>query len=514
MGALLFPCVFTFFVAVMVRAAWLCDDAYITFRTVDNFVNGYGLTWNTFERVQAFTHPLWMFLLSSAYAVSGEIYLTSILLGMAVSLLAVLLLCFGIARSWPGVICAVAILSLSRAFVDYTTSGLENPLTHLLLALFYGVFFSKWAAVKKVFPMALLLALGTLNRMDALLMFAPAMGWIMIEARSVKAVFLAALGLAPFALWEVFSVIYYGFPFPNTAYAKLNNGIESSLFYQQGIAYYISQAARDPLTLAIIVTAIPAPFFIKDKRSFFLSLGMLLYLLYIVRIGGDFMMGRFLTAPLFMAVMLLALLPWNWRQLPPLLLVTVGLSLLTPYPVLLNDAEYGVDRHKMPGNAFRDMRGVSDQRGFYYHATGLLRAPQNQWEAQHEWAEQGRRLRKQGRVVTLAGAVGMKGYYAGHEPIILDYHALTDPLLARLPARDKINFHIAHFLRQVPFGYSETVRSGENKIVNSEYKALYSDLKMVTQGPLWTNERWRTILKLNLRAGLDNAALPTERQTE
>jgi len=31
------------FVVVLVRTAWVCDDAYITFRTVDNFVHGHGL---------------------------------------------------------------------------------------------------------------------------------------------------------------------------------------------------------------------------------------------------------------------------------------------------------------------------------------------------------------------------------------------------------------------------------------------------------------------------------------
>jgi len=46
----------------VVRSAWLCDDAFITFRTADNFIHGYGLTWNVAERVQTYTHPLWLFL--------------------------------------------------------------------------------------------------------------------------------------------------------------------------------------------------------------------------------------------------------------------------------------------------------------------------------------------------------------------------------------------------------------------------------------------------------------------
>jgi len=32
--------------------------AYITFRTARNFINGHGMRWNHFERVQSFTHPL------------------------------------------------------------------------------------------------------------------------------------------------------------------------------------------------------------------------------------------------------------------------------------------------------------------------------------------------------------------------------------------------------------------------------------------------------------------------
>ncbi len=46
---------------------FLIDDAYITFRTVENFANGFGLTWNVTERVQAYTHPLWMLLTTALY---------------------------------------------------------------------------------------------------------------------------------------------------------------------------------------------------------------------------------------------------------------------------------------------------------------------------------------------------------------------------------------------------------------------------------------------------------------
>lgn len=41
-----------YFIA-LIRTAWVSDDAAITLRTVLNFINGYGPTFNVDERVQA-----------------------------------------------------------------------------------------------------------------------------------------------------------------------------------------------------------------------------------------------------------------------------------------------------------------------------------------------------------------------------------------------------------------------------------------------------------------------------
>lgn len=80
------------FLWIILNRAWVSDDAYITFRVVDNFLNGYGLRWNINERVQVFTHPLWMFLISGISFFSGEVYFTSIFTGILLSMLAVVIL--------------------------------------------------------------------------------------------------------------------------------------------------------------------------------------------------------------------------------------------------------------------------------------------------------------------------------------------------------------------------------------------------------------------------------------
>ena len=129
------------FAVIVVRLAWLSDDAYITFRVVDNAVAGLGLTWNPAERVQAYTHPLWLFLLLAGRLATGELYYTAIWLSVALSVAAAAL----VAYRRPPLVAAlgVAVLALSRAFVDFSTSGLENALSHLLLAAFLALWFGR-----------------------------------------------------------------------------------------------------------------------------------------------------------------------------------------------------------------------------------------------------------------------------------------------------------------------------------------------------------------------------------
>ena len=112
---------------LIIRSAWVCDDAYITLRTADNLLHGHGLTWNVAERVQTYTHPLWMFMITAAYGISGDGFHSLIVLGVVVSLAAVIITSFGVLRQSFAAVGVMVILALSRSFVDYSTSGLENP---------------------------------------------------------------------------------------------------------------------------------------------------------------------------------------------------------------------------------------------------------------------------------------------------------------------------------------------------------------------------------------------------
>ncbi len=498
---------FTF--TLIVRNAWLSDDAYITFRTVDNFVRGYGLTWNVGERVQVYTHPLWMFLMAGASAVTGELFYTSLAVSIALSMAAVALLVLRMPATSMGAITALVILSLSNAFVDYATSGLENPLTHLLLAAFLLAYLDPARSAgdrstRWLLRLSLLAALVMLNRLDAGLLVLPALGYALWETRSWRSFVVGAVGLAPIAVWMVFSLFYYGSPVPNTALAKLNAGlIPAAEIRREGLFYLLNSWRVDPITLGAIGVGVVMPLAGRAWRKLPLAAGCLLYLAYIVRVGGDFMSGRFLTAPLFLAVAVGATTAWRWPGTRPrlaqglLLFACLGVGLTAPYTPL-----------RAPGGTSADDdaavwvrgRSITDERANYYPVTGLLPALARDGEPiAHDWAEEGRRARGAGPQISVRGSVGFYGYEAGPEVHVVDLLGLGDPLLARLPVTDP-NWQVGHFGRRPPEGYLETLEDGENRLRDAGLAAYYEVLATVTRGGLWDPARWREVWRLNTGA--------------
>ncbi len=108
------------------------------------------------------------------------------------------------------------------------------------------------------------------------------------------------IGTLPAIAWTIFSLYYYGFPFPNTAYAKLETGIPFGERIEQGIIYLLDTVNRDPLTIVAIFTGI----YLGIRKNTFdacLSSGLILYLFYVISIGGDFMAGRFFAVAFLLA---------------------------------------------------------------------------------------------------------------------------------------------------------------------------------------------------------------------
>ena len=123
--------------AVILAHIAVTADAYVTFRVVDNFVHGYGLRWNIGERVQVYTHPLWMLLHIPFAALDINIFYITAAISAACTLGAVLLTVYTFHKPWPQTIALFIMpLLVSQSFTSASVNGLENALEHCLFACF------------------------------------------------------------------------------------------------------------------------------------------------------------------------------------------------------------------------------------------------------------------------------------------------------------------------------------------------------------------------------------------
>ncbi|MCW8983974.1 MAG: hypothetical protein OQK55_01425 [Thermoanaerobaculales bacterium] len=284
----LFALVICIFAWLVIRDAWLCDDAFITLRVVDNFHNDYGLRWNVVERVQVFTHPLWCLVLLVVGGVFENLPLALLWFSIFVSIAAFVLIVPRPGRSNSDLVLLALMIPASKAAVQYATSGLEGPLSYLLLALLVlacGDLAPEWNRRDRWIP--LLAAAVVLTRQDLLLIVTPpCIAWIARKGiRRAVAPLLAGAGAI--AAWELFTLVYYGSLVPNTALAKLNTGMAASEKVVQGLCYVGDFTLRDPVgTLILASCLVYLVAMRKDLKARTVAGGIFLYMLYIVSIGG------------------------------------------------------------------------------------------------------------------------------------------------------------------------------------------------------------------------------------
>jgi arabinofuranosyltransferase len=479
------------FVVMLVRTAWICDDAYISLRVVDNFVGGYGLRWNVDERVQVFTHPLWLFVISGFYALTREAYFTVLSLSIAVSFVAIWIYVRRIAADIRTAMVGLLTLTLSKSFIDYSTSGLENPLTHLLLACFFAIYFlDNMENRRRLLALSLTTGLLALDRLDALLLVAPALAERSVRFGVRASVRSLALGFLPLIAWEMFSLIYYGLPFPNTAYAKLGGEILGFERATQGMYYLLDGVSMDPLTSVLIALGIVVPIALRDRASWPLVCGSCLSIVYVVSIGGDFMSGRMLSGTFFLAVITLTHRDWSGET--RLVVVPIALAIMLGLGA--------TDPDLLTGRRFRhdgtDRDGIVDERRVYFPWTGFVNAIGNGGPLTHPWANEASHVLERGDRVAVWGANGFYGFVAGRRLHIIDKFALGDALLARLPA--EAGWYAGHLPRRIPAGYYESVAARQNLIAEPGIAALYERIRVATQAPLFSRGRLHVIWRLNI----------------
>ncbi len=305
------------------RRAWTCDDAFISFRYALNLTEGRGLVFNPGEYVEGFTNASWTLLSAAAIFAGLEPDTAANVMGLlcfAVLLGGVLLWgrSFLSQANHAGPVLSAAALAIHVHMMIFATSGLETMCFTMLATL--GVLLvirdysrgSGDGAPRGRTGFALL-ALACLTRPDGLVFYAAAgLATLYLEFRAGRvasrpAAFLFRdlprahiwfLILVPALL--IFRLWYFGSLVPNTFYAKS----AYAGYWSQGLKY-LGLYFQSYWLLALLPIALGARLLLKlrhndrtakasNPATIIATACVLLWLLYIMRVGGDFMFARFL----------------------------------------------------------------------------------------------------------------------------------------------------------------------------------------------------------------------------
>ena len=151
---------------------WTSEDAFITFRVVTNLWHGYGPVFNPGERVEAYTHPLWLLLLSILAFPTGQIERTALWLGLFCAAASIVLALSSAVRlqgrDSGGVWLpagALIFVALPPAW-DFATSGLEMSLAIFWIASSYWLVTGAERGSRSSVVVLAWLGLGPLVRPD------------------------------------------------------------------------------------------------------------------------------------------------------------------------------------------------------------------------------------------------------------------------------------------------------------------------------------------------------------
>jgi arabinofuranosyltransferase len=398
---------------------WISDDAYISLRYARNWVEGFGLVFNPGERVEGYTNFLWTSLLALGLKLEfppEELAIGLGLIGSTGCLLALLRLRRFVISPAGSVPFSLLALALSYTWASFATGGLETSLLGLLLVasfllLFEGARASDTSAGRRKLVLAgVSIALAAMTRPDAVLLLPVAFGYLISKLRTrrsrVGALALVVVPLAllyfPYFLWRL---NYYGYFFPNTYYAKAIDVAN----YRQGWLY-LWEFVRCDYVWALLPWPLIGVWRIRRREGRLEYSALLafciLHIAYVVRVGGDFMEGRFFV-PVLPPLYLLT--EWSLRELLPARAAAAALVVMV--------ALTAVGHRALAPRAIE--HGITDERSW----ASIVQV----WRG--AGAAFAKHLPPDTRVAT--DAIGAFGFASGLP--VVDTHGLTDEFVGHQP---------------------------------------------------------------------------------
>ena len=359
----------------------LPDDAFISFRYAYNLARGEGPVFNPGQPVEGYTTPLWVFLLGALGALGLPISQTATVLCFATALVTVAILpLFSTALGLRLYGLEAMILALNTSYAVWAGSAMEMVPFGLLLIV------ATWAFLDEKPPLlvGLLFALLTVLRPEGALFGGLALLFCTVDGLrgrpdAWRRLVLLGAGFAlPVAGHLAWRWTYYGYPLPNTFYAKVGFGLDQ---WRRGLRYLGEAAWQYLLALTVpVILGVCQPF---GRKWAFLASGLGLYLLYLSLVGGDWMVSFRLLVPILPFAVVLAAhgLVGAWRRLQPRLgpngsavLAIAGLLVILPanaYTSLTVETEQPWVRDAQPIAQWLNKHCPTDKKLAVYAAGAL-----------------------------------------------------------------------------------------------------------------------------------------------
>jgi len=277
---------------------FLSDDALISLRYAERFIEGKGLTWNDGEYVEGYSNLLWILLISSISYIGVDLLdtvrIAGLLLILAIPVVTILFYYDKDRHQLSSLFISMAFYVLAAPLAVWSIGGLEQPLLAFLLVISIITFDCFIEHRKNAYIILTSICLGfmVLTRPDApLFVIAFVLALVLSNHSSAKlrirgAVLITTITFSFFAAQMIFRLFYYGDILPNTAYVKLT---PSGNHLINGLVYVFS-------ALAFMFPYLPLIAFIIWKNIkgksispliLLLVISLLIYLTYLVSIGGD-----------------------------------------------------------------------------------------------------------------------------------------------------------------------------------------------------------------------------------
>ena len=294
------PVLILFVICAYFYFNFTAEDAYITYRYAENWVDTGSLVYNEGEPINAMTSPVHAILSAALFFLTGNIVLSNKIISLVFLLLSALLVWLRYTKN-PHLQVLALILLLPPCVLLWTFGGLETPIL-LFLATVTVILTDRPPPFRLdlICMIFLLAGLAFLTRYDSILFFLPVILYAASKTQSIKHVITALTGAAILPLaWLFVSFYYYGDLLPTSFYVKtpiVNLG--GLIFNGVYIASYFLYVGIIPVMALVLILLVTKhgtidSLFRHFKSIWWLYVGLFLEIVYGLSMATHHMMFSF-----------------------------------------------------------------------------------------------------------------------------------------------------------------------------------------------------------------------------